>query len=253
MGNNFKASLAAGDKMLLGLFLATASPVAAEIAAHAGYDWLLIDGEHGASEPGSYMAQLHAAGASGVPMLLRVPEGQPHIIKRALDMGIQNLIVPMVHDAAQAAEIVAMTRYAPDGIRGMGASVARVSGYGRQAEYTKTANDTICVIVQAESRAALDNIDDIAATDGVDAVFIGPADLSADMGYPGQPGAPEVVAAIEHIIARTKAAGKAAAIYLSGPAQAKHYRDMGVAMAAVGSDTTLLRKAHEDLLAAAQG
>jgi len=247
MRNGFKAALAAGGRMQTGLFLSTASPVLAEIYAGAGFDWGLIDGEHGASDQASLAPQLLAARANGMDLAYRVPAAGATVIKRALDAGVNTLLVPMVHDGAMAAEVAAMCRYPPRGIRGMGAAAARAADYGRITDYVATADDQICLMVQAESVAAVDNIDAIAATDGVDAVFIGPSDLSADMGLPGQPAHPRVMEAVDHLVARTRAAGKAAGIFSQGEAHLAHYREIGVALVALTCDAPVLARALADL------
>ncbi|MDJ0628244.1 MAG: HpcH/HpaI aldolase/citrate lyase family protein [Rhodobacter sp.] len=245
--NRFKTRLRAGE-MQIGLFLGTASPVVAEIAADAGFDWVLIDAEHGPNDIPRAQAQLIALQGRGAVSAVRVPAGEHWVLKQTLDIGAQTLLVPMVDTGAQAESIARATRYAPQGNRGLAAGMVRAARYGAEADYIATANDEICLMVQAESRAAVENIDAIAATDGVDCVFIGPSDLSADMGYPGDPGAPEVAEAIAHLIARTRAAGKAAGIFSADPAGVAGYRDAGVTVMAVGSDIGGLRSGLAGLL-----
>ncbi len=183
--------------------------------------------------------------------IARVPlghgDGGTALIKQYLDIGVQTLLVPMVDTAEQAKAIVRAMRYPPHGIRGMGG--ARASGWGRYPAYAKEANDRVCLLVQAESREALANLDAIAAVDGVDGVFIGPADLSASMGHLGNSGHPEVQAAIEDAIARINRAGKAAGILTPDEALAKRYLELGALFVAVGLDTNLLVR-HTTALAA---
>ena len=238
--NSLKAALQGGE-MQLGCWLNLGAAGAAELAGVTGFDWALIDGEHGPWDIAAIQDQLRALDSVGQNAVVRVPVGEAWILKQVLDIGATSVLVPMVDTAEQAAGVVAACRYPPAGIRGMGAAVARASLYGHEADYTARANQRICVMVQAESRAALDNLDAIAATEGVDVVFIGPSDLSADMGFPGNPGAPEVVAAIEDAIGRIRAAGKAAGIFDFNTAQYPRYRELGVTFLAVAGDATVLR------------
>jgi len=242
--NTIKTKLLSGD-LQIGAFLDLASTTVAEIAGRAGYDWCLVDGEHGPSDTAQIRDQLMALASVGCPALVRVPCGEDWVLKRALDIGAQTLLVPMVDTAAQAEAVARAVRYAPEGTRGLAAGVVRASGYGAEPDYMHTANDQICLMVQAESRAAVENVDAIAATPGVDCVFVGPSDLAADMGHLGNPGAPEVVEAITHIMARTRAAGKAVGMFCLDPGQLARYRDMGATFIAVASDvvsmTSVLR------------
>lgn len=244
--NGLKAALAEG-RMQIGLWLGMGSTVAAEIAAGAGFDWCLVDGEHAPYDITTIRDQLVAMAGRGAQSVVRVPVGKDWVIKQVLDLGVQSLLVPMVNSADQARAMVRATRYPPGGVRGVGAALARASDYSGVSDYTTTANDQICLIVQAESRAALDNLDAIAGVEGVDAVFIGPADLSADMGFAGQPGAPEVVAAIENAIARIRKAGKAAGIITFDKAEIARYAGLGVTFLGVGGDSTVLAAALRGL------
>jgi 4-hydroxy-2-oxoheptanedioate aldolase len=240
--NTLKQALKTND-MQLGIWLNLANPSTAEIAGAVGYDWLLIDGEHAPYEPALIQEQLRVLGQFDVAPIVRVPVFEPWIMKQVLDLGAQSLMVPMVNTAAQAKAVVASTRYAPVGVRGMGAGVARAAGFGHVDEYLDNANDEICLICQVETREAFENIDEIANTEGVDCIFIGPADLSADMGYPGNPTHPEVISAIKHIIAQTRKAGKAAGILDFDPKKRAEYEALGVNFLGVGSDANLLRLA----------
>jgi len=240
--NKLKQALNACE-MQIGLWLGSAQPVIAEIAANSGYDWCLIDAEHGPNDVHTVLAQLQAMNGAGAAPVVRVPVGQDWLIKQVLDIGAQTIMVPMVETAKQAAECARSVRYPPDGARGLAAPLIRASGFNAVTDYAATANGQICLIVQIESRVAIENIDAIAATEGVDVVFIGPADLSADMGYIGNADAPEVLDAIEHAVARITAAGKVAGIIPAGGKSFAYYRDLGVRFMGVGSDVLLLAEA----------
>lgn len=253
--NPFKQALAAKQAQI-GLWLGLASPYTTEICAGAGFDWLLVDGEHAPNDIPLVLAQLQAiAGYPGVHAIARVPMGHGYageaLIKQYLDVGAQTILVPMVDTAVQAAMVVRAARYPQDdgrgGIRGMGG--ARASRWGRYPNYAKEANAQVCLLVQAESRAALENLDAIVATDGVDGVFIGPADLSASLGHVGDPGHADVQAAIEDAIARIVKGGKAAGILTSDETQARHYLALGATFVAVGLDNSLLARAASQLAA----
>lgn len=244
--NKLKTALTQG-KMQIGLWLGSAHPMLAEIGANAGYDWCLIDGEHGPNDVPTILAQLQAMNGAAASAVVRVPIGQDWLLKQVLDIGAQTIMVPMVETAAQAAAMVRAVRYPPDGVRGVANSMVRASDYNGITDYLETANDQICLILQVESRTAIENIDAIAATDGVDVVFIGPSDLSADMGYTGNAGAPEVMAAIKHAVGRIRAAGKAAGII--GGGDYAEMRDIGVTFLGLGADVTILAAAVRGLAA----
>lgn len=248
--NPFKKALAE-KRAQIGLWMCLANSVPAEICAGAGYDWLLIDGEHSPNDLDSILHQAQAIAAyPDVNAVARVPVGHGNVgtalLKQYLDLGVQNLLVPMVDTAEQAAAVVKACRYPPLGIRGMGGS--RASRWGRYGSYGKEANDQVCVLVQVETREAVNNIDAIVATEGVDGVFIGPADLSAALGYVGQRGHPEVTKVIEDCIRRIVKGGKAAGILTGDEALAKRYLELGATFVAVGVDTTLLVQATSNLL-----
>ncbi|MCK0138894.1 HpcH/HpaI aldolase/citrate lyase family protein [Aliiroseovarius sp. F47248L] len=249
--NKLKRALAAGE-MQVGLWLNLASLSATELVGGTGYDWALIDGEHAPYDPTLIQTQLRTLATFDISPIVRVPVGEDWVIKQVMDLGTQSLLVPMVDTGTQAAQIVAATRYAPDGRRGMGSGVARAARYGQVDEYLTNANDEVCLIVQAETRLAVENIDEIANTDGVDCVFIGPADLSADMGHRGNPGHPDVKAAIAKTVGRVRAAGKAAGILHYDHADFGYYADLGVTFLGVGSEATLLRVALIENLRAAR-
>ncbi|MFZ3583483.1 HpcH/HpaI aldolase family protein [Loktanella sp. DJP18] len=250
--NSLKTRLQAGE-VLTGIWLSSASSLMAELAGRAGFDWCLIDGEHSPQSLPDMFPLLQALAATPTPAVVRIPAAEDWMVKQALDLGAHAVLVPLVHDADTARRMASAMRYPPDGHRGMGAAMARASGFGAVTSYVHQANRNACLIVQAESRAALDNIDEIAAIPGVDGVFIGPADLSADLGFVGQPEHPLVDAAIDHIIARTKAAGKFAGILTFNPDRIAKYRDMGVEFLGVGGDVAIMGKALRALALQAKG
>jgi 4-hydroxy-2-oxoheptanedioate aldolase len=252
--NLFKRALA-NQQAQIGLWVGLPDAYTVEICAGAGFDWLLLDGEHSPNDVPRLLAQAQAVAAyPGTHAIARVPMGHGHVgemlIKQYLDIGLQTLLVPMVDTAAQAQALVRAMRYpqadGAGGIRGMGG--ARASRWGRYPHYAHEANAQVCLLVQVETRTALDNLDAIAATPGVDGVFIGPADLSASMGHIGNAGHPEVQAAIESAIARIIKAGKAAGILTPDEALARHYLALGATFVAVGLDTNLLAR-HTSALA----
>lgn len=244
--NTLKAALARGD-VQMGLWLALAHPTTSAIAAGAGYDWCLIDAEHGPNTLQTILSQMQAMEGQGANAVVRVPVSQPHIIKQVLDLGVQTLLVPMVNTAEEARAVVTACHYGPKGTRGLGAGLTRASGYGGLEDYAQTANEQICIMVQAETRQAMNNISAIAAVDGIDGVFIGPSDLSADMGYLGKPEAPEVVALIEAGIRAIRAAGKAPGIVSFKTNALKRYAEQGVTFMGVGGDATTYADAVRNL------
>ena len=248
--NRFKAALQ-GDGLLLGCWLNLSSAAATEIIGGAGFDWVLIDGEHAPYDVAAITEQLRVLAAFDSAAIVRLPVGEDWVIKQVLDMGAENLLVPMVDTAEQARALVAATRYPPEGIRGLGANVARVSGYGADLGYVAGANRQISLIVQAESALALENLDEIAAVDGVDGVFIGPADLAASMGFTGQIDAPQVQTAIADAFRRIQAAGKAAGMLDFAPEHVAGYRAAGLRMLAVTGDVASLRAGLSSILNAA--
>lgn len=217
--NRFKSRLAAGET-LIGCWVALADPYVAEITAAAGFDWLLIDGEHAPNDLRSIMAQLRVVEASASAPVVRLPMGETWAIKQALDIGVQSLLIPMVETAQDARRLVRAVRYPPQGNRGVGAGLARASGFSAIQDYLQTADDQVWLGIQIETRAGLAAIDDILAVEGVDGVFIGPADLSADMGHLGEPRHPDVLAAISGATRRIAAAGKAPGIIWTDAGQA---------------------------------
>jgi 4-hydroxy-2-oxoheptanedioate aldolase len=249
--NMFKQALRE-KRPQIGLWLGLADHYTTEICAGAGFDWLLIDGEHAPNDLRTILQQAQTIAAyPGSHPIARVPVGHGHagitLIKQYLDLGIQTLLVPMVDTAQQAADLVRAMRYPPDGIRGMGG--ARASRWGRYPNYAKEANAQACLLVQAETREALHNLDAIAATEGIDGIFIGPADLSASLGHVANPGHPEVRATIDETIKRIIGAGKAAGILTTDDDLARHYLQLGATFVAVGLDNNLLARATSQLAA----
>ncbi|HEI8866711.1 TPA: 4-hydroxy-2-oxoheptanedioate aldolase [Serratia odorifera] len=231
----------------IGLWLGLCSSYSAELLAGAGFDWLLIDGEHAPNNVQTVLGQLQAVAPYPVQPVVRPPWNDPVVIKQLLDIGAQTLLIPMIQNAEQARDAVRATRYPPQGIRGVGSALARASRWNRMPNYLQAADAQMCVLVQIETREAVKNLDEILQVDGVDGVFIGPADLSADMGFAGNPQHPQVQRTIDDAIARICAAGKAPGILMAQPDLAQHYLESGALFVAVGVDTTLLARAAEAL------
>jgi 4-hydroxy-2-oxoheptanedioate aldolase len=232
----------------VGLWQALANPYTAEICADIGYDWLMFDCEHSPNTLQTLLSQLQAVAAYPVEPIVRPPSHDPAIIKQYLDLGVRTLLVPMVDSAEQARQIVAATRFPPNGIRGIASATSRASRFGTMANYLQETHKDLCVITQIESRQALDDIEAIAAVDGVDALFVGPGDLAGSLGHLGDPGHPEVRTAIENALARIKATGKPAGVFAASGEQAKAYFAAGVAFVSVGTDIGLLSKGGRELL-----
>jgi 4-hydroxy-2-oxoheptanedioate aldolase len=253
--NAFKQAIAA-KRTQYGLWVSLMGPLNTEICAAAGFDWLLLDAEHTPNDPYNAMQQSQVIAAyPGTHAIARVPMGHGMVgqalIKQYLDVGIQTLLVPMVETAEQARELVRCMRYPPEGIRGMAAT--RASGWGRNAAYAKEANSQVCLLVQAETRMGIENLDEIAAVDGVDGVFIGPSDLSAAFGHIGDPWHPEMEKIIEESFRRIQKAGKAVGILTLDEARAKQHVQMGATFIAVGTDSNLMVKGTSALAAAFKG
>ncbi|MCD1125175.1 4-hydroxy-2-oxoheptanedioate aldolase [Jinshanibacter sp. LJY008] len=244
--NHFKRALAE-KKPQIGLWLGLCSPYSAELLAGSGFDWLLIDGEHAPNDLQTILSQLQAVAPYASQPVVRPPWNDSVKVKQLLDIGAQTLLLPMVQSAEEARLAVQSTRYPPNGIRGVGSALARASRWNRIPDYLQKADSEMCVLVQIETRRGLVNLPDILRIEGIDGVFIGPADLSADMGLPGQPNHPEVQQAIEHAIRQIISAGKAPGILMADQKMARHYLSLGALFVAVGVDTTLLSKAAESL------
>jgi len=246
--NPFKAGLARGETQL-GLWLSSTSSYLAEIAATSGYDWLLIDGEHAPNTLQDLYHQLQAIAPYRSQPVIRPVEFQQALIKQVLDIGARTLLVPMIDTAEQARALVAATRYPPAGTRGVGAGVARAARWGRVENYMARANEELCLLIQAESKTAIDNLDALLEVEGVDGIFIGPADLSASLGYPDNASHPEVQQVIEQSIRRIRKAGKAAGFLAVDSAMAQRAISWGANFVAIGVDTMLYTDALDRRLA----
>lgn len=246
--NAFKSALAAQTRQI-GCWLSFADHYAAEIMGTTGFDWLVIDGEHAPNDIQTIRSQLMALEASPSNAVVRLPSDEVWLIKQALDAGAQTLLIPMIETPEQAAAVVSACLYPPAGIRGMGATMARASRFGAIPDYGKVANDEICVVVQVETAKGMANLEAIAATPGIDGVFIGPSDLSADMGFPGNTSAPEVQAELTRAPGVIKAAGKAPGTLSLTEAGAQAMLDMGYDFVAVGIDVVMLAQAARALSA----
>ena len=240
--NTLKAALTRGE-MQSGLWLAMASPVGAELAGNAGFDWCLIDAEHGPNTLSTIIAQLQALAGTRAAPVVRVPFGSDWILKQVLDLGVQTLVVPMVNSAEQARQVAAAVRYPGQGVRGMGAVLSRASGYGEIVDYVTSANAEICLFVQIESSEAVANVDEIAAVEGVDGLFVGPADLSADLGHVGHPDHAQVQAAIARVYAAAAAADKFAGTITFDASAFDGLAAQGVRFLGLGGDVHVLREA----------
>jgi 4-hydroxy-2-oxoheptanedioate aldolase len=238
--NQLKRNLRAG-KVQTGCWLSLASIASAEICASAGFDWVLIDMEHAPNELPMVHHQLHATAAYPCGTVVRAPWNDTVLIKRLLDVGVQSLLLPYVQNADEARRAVAAVRFPPRGLRGVSAN-SRANRFGRVKDYFARADDEICLLLQIETRAAIEQIEKMAAIDGVDCLFIGPQDMAASLGHLGDPGHPEVRAAIGEAIARIKAAGKAPGLLNYNEAEAKGWIDKGAQFVAVTSDQFLLAR-----------
>lgn len=243
--NPFKAALAAG-KPQLGIWCSIPSPTVAEVLGQSAFDWVLFDAEHTPVELSGLVPMMQAAASGKAHTAARPPWNDPVLIKRVLDSGAQTILLPFVQTPDEAAQAVAATRYPQGGIRGV-AGATRAGRYGRDKQYLHRASDDICVLVQVETGEALARIDSIAATDGVDGVFIGPSDLSASLGHIGNPGHPEVQDAIKEAALKIRAAGKAPGILATNAADARKYLDWGFLFVACSLDLILLVNAVDRL------
>lgn len=233
-------------KRLIGCWASLASPISTEVLGYAGFDWLLIDGEHAPNDLDSILTQLLALKDSGSAAVVRPQWAEPVLLKRLLDLGVYNFLMPFIESAEQARAAVAATRYPPRGIRGI-AVAQRSNRYGYCPDYFERINDNICVIVQIESRAGIDAVEEIAQVDGVDALFIGPSDLSASLGHFGKPKHPEVQAAMQRVLDVARKHDKPVGILSAVEEDAQRYLDQGMSLVAVGLDVVLLRNASQKL------
>lgn len=250
--STFADRLRESDRPLIGLWACAGSPITAEIVAGSGCDWVLLDAEHSPNGLESVLAQLYAMSAYPVSPLVRPPFGDTVLIKQFLDLGAQNLLIPMVDSAEQAEQIARAVRYADGapggGVRGVGSALARSARWNRVEGYLGKARSTISLTVQIESSAAVADVEQIAAVEGVDALFVGPSDLAASMGHLGQQSHPEVVAAVLRAIAAGKAAGKPVGVNAFVPEDAEKYIEAGASFVAVGADVAILARQTEALV-----
>jgi 4-hydroxy-2-oxoheptanedioate aldolase len=243
--NHFKRAIKAG-RVQIGFWSSLSSHLSVEILAGAGFDWLLLDTEHSPNELPMVLSQLQAATGGTAHPIVRPAWNDAVLIKRFLDAGVQTFLVPYVQNEEEARKAVAATRYPPRGVRGF-AGTTRASRFGRIKDYHTRCEEEICVLVQVETRVALGNLEAIARVEGVDGVFIGPGDLSADLGYLGSLTHPDVTAVIDDTIARIKAAGSIPGILINDEALARRYIDAGCLYTAVGGDVALLARGAEAL------
>ena len=245
--NAFKRALKAG-KPQIGLWSSLSSNYTVEVIAGAGFDWILLDSEHSPADLENLLGQLQAAAPYPSHAVVRVPWNDMVNMKRVLDVGAQSLLVPYVNSADEAPAAVAHTRYPPAGVRGV-AGTTRATRFGRIKDYAKRAHEEICVLVQVETQGALDSIEAICDIDGVDGVFIGPADLHASMGYTGEIANPKIKPVIDDAIRRIRKAGKAPGILTPSEADARQWLECGALFVAVGSDVGILARGAESLAA----
>ncbi len=245
--NAFKQALARGERQI-GLWSGLASPIVAEILAGAGFDWIVIDGEHAPNDISTLLPQLQAMRGGTAEPVFRVPWNEPVIIKRALDVGARSLLIPFVQNVDEARRAVAAARYPPLGIRGVSVG-PRANDFGRIQNYHRNAHLDTCVLVQIETRAALKEIEAIAAVEGIDGIFIGPSDLAADFGHLGNPKHPDVQAAIKEAAKRIRAAGKSAGTLAGNVDDVEFLLSLGFNFTAAGSDVGILARGAEGVAA----
>jgi 2-dehydro-3-deoxyglucarate aldolase len=243
--NQFRRDLIA-RKLLIGCWSSLANPITTEVLGLACFDWLLLDGEHAPNDLGTFIPQLMALKDSASAPVVRPMWNDTIMIKRLLDGGFYNFLIPFVESEEEAKRAVAATRYPPAGVRGVSVS-QRNNRYGTVPDYFATVNDNICVMVQIESRKGVAAIDAIAAVEGIDGIFVGPSDLAAALGHLGDAAHPEVQDAIHHVFDRATAAGKASGILTPVEADARRYIEWGATFVAVGSDLGLFRAATQGL------
>jgi 2-keto-3-deoxy-L-rhamnonate aldolase RhmA len=243
--NAFKRHLAAGET-LIGCWCSLANPITTEVLGIAGFDWLLLDGEHSPNDVRTFIPQLMALKDSASAPIVRPSWNETVEIKRLLDAGFYNFLIPFVQTADDARRAVAATRYPPEGVRGV-SGLTRATRFGRVEGYFRRASEELCLIVQVETQAALDELESIAGVDGVDGVFIGPADLAASLGYPGEPNNPAVQAAVVDAIRRIRACNKPAGILSPDTAFAQRCIEIGTTFTAVAIDIGILARGAEKL------
>ncbi|QRY41812.1 HpcH/HpaI aldolase/citrate lyase family protein [Microbacterium hominis] len=245
----FRDRLAAASRPLAGGWVCSGSALVAEIMAGSGLDWLLIDMEHGPNTLASVREQLQAVEGSPATVVVRVPIGDVVTIKQVLDLGAQNILVPMVSSAAEAHAVVEATRYPPRGRRGVGSALARSARWNRVEDYLPNADAYVSVFVQVETAEGVDAAAEIAAVDGIDGVFVGPSDLAASMGLLGQQTHPDVTAAVIRAFEAVRSTGTPVGVNAFDPRVAQSYLDAGAAFVLVGADVALLARGSEALAA----
>ena len=245
----FRARLAEADRPLVGGWVCSGSATMAEIMAGSGLDWLLIDMEHAPNGLESVLAQLHAASGYEITPMVRVPSDDAVTIKQVLDLGVQNILVPMVSTAEQARGVAAAAQYPPAGRRGIGSALARSGRWNRVPQYLAEAADHVSVFVQIETVAGVRSAAEIAAVEGIDGVFVGPSDLSASMGLIGQQTHDDVVAEVLATFEAVRGAGVPVGVNAFDPTAARNYLDAGASFVLVGADVALVARGSERLAA----
>lgn len=235
-----------------GLWLGLANAYTAEICAGSGADWVLIDGAHAPNTLTTVLGQMQSTRGL-VEVVVRPPDRDPARIKQYLDLGIQNLLIPTVETAEQAADVVSATRYPPAGTRGVASTLNRAADFGRRTDYLRGAHKQICLFMQIESAAGLELVKEIALVPGVDGIFVGPADLAASLGHLGNPRHPQVREAIDHVLETALSVGVHSGIYASSPADGREWTMKGATMVAVGSDVGVLQRGTRKLFQEARG
>ncbi|MDZ7910689.1 MAG: HpcH/HpaI aldolase/citrate lyase family protein [Rhodococcus sp. (in: high G+C Gram-positive bacteria)] len=243
----FREVIRESPRALFGGWITTGSPVAAEIMAGSGLDWILIDMEHAPNGLESVLAQLYAVSGYPVTPVVRIPVADTVVIKQVLDLGAQSIVVPMISTAAQAAEVAQAAQYPPVGRRGVGSALARSARWNRVENYLENAAGHVSVFVQIESTDAVGNARAIAETPGIDGVFVGPSDLAASMGLLGRQNHPDVVAAVHETFAQVATTGKPFGVNAFVAEQADAYVSAGARFVLVGADAALLARGSEDL------
>ncbi|WP_238120724.1 MULTISPECIES: aldolase/citrate lyase family protein [unclassified Xanthobacter] len=245
--NSFKHAIAAGRPQI-GLWCTLSNAYAAEIVAGSGFDWLLLDTEHSPNEIDTVLGQLQAVGAYPTTPIVRPAWNDPVLIKRFLDIGAQTLLLPYIQSVSEAERAVASMRYPPHGFRGVGGTT-RATRFGRVKDYAARCESELCLLLQVETKTALDQLESIAGVEGVDGIFIGPADLSASLGFGGNASHPEVVKVVGDALRRIRATGRAAGVLATDPALVDHYLECGATFVAVGVDMGILARETTQLAA----
>ena len=248
---SLRDQLDSGDPQY-GLWLGLANAYTAEICAGSGAAWVLVDGEHAPNTLTTVLGQMQSARGL-VEVVVRPPDRDPTRIKQYLDIGVRNLLVPMVETAEQATEVVAATRYPPAGTRGVASTLNRASDFGRHADYLRVAHESICLFVQIGSAAGLESVKKIASVSGVDGIFVAPADLAASLGHLGNPRHPEVREAISHMLETAQSTGVHFGLHASSPADGREWTMKGAALVAIGSDVGVLQRGTRKLFQEVRG